>query len=103
MPSPTILKKCDDEVTEKMMPNPEYEEWMVRDMQVLGWIRILIPYELIRGGLKQSYMIQTESQILQLRRNLVSMKQGDRSITEFCNAIKSACDQLSMIGENVPK
>lgn len=29
------------------------------------------------------------------------MKQGDKSISDFYNAVKTACDQLNMVGEEV--
>lgn len=45
--------------------------------------------------LKESYKVQVEARIMQLKSNLVSM----RSISAFYNAIKTACDQLGMIGD----
>lgn len=46
VPPRTIAKKT--ERAEEIVANPDYEEWSVRDFQVMGWIRATLSEDILR-------------------------------------------------------
>lgn len=98
---------------EELQVNPEYEKWQADDMQVITWIHATLSEEILPQvldmasayelwqALKDSYMMHTNAKSMQLKRNLMTLKQGDKLISVYYNEVKNLYDQLALIGDNV--
>jgi hypothetical protein len=97
----------------EQVPNPAYTSWQKRDQHLLSWIICSLSPPLVASmyGLKTShqawkslaerYASQSRSHISQLKRQLQSLQQGNKTCSEYLNTAKQWADQLSAVGKPV--
>lgn len=93
--------------------NPAYIEWELQDQLLLAWLQSSLSPPILAKviGCRYSFelwekihrhsLAKTKAQARQLRADLLNIKKGNKSITEFIAKIKTITDSLLSIGETV--
>jgi hypothetical protein len=101
--------------TEKEEPslNPAFSLWVKKDQFILGWINITLAESVLSAiyGLQTSHQVwkflatkfasPSRTRIVQLRRQLQTLKQGSKSCAEYVNFAKLLTHQLATVGKAI--
>ncbi|WVZ94115.1 hypothetical protein U9M48_040051 [Paspalum notatum var. saurae] len=112
-PAKTLKVIGDDKKTEAVVPNPEYETWLVKDQQLLGYLlnsltkEVLAPVATLSSAaevwatLEGMYAAQSRARATNLRMQLVSLKKGSMTAAAYFSKMKSFGDELAAIGKKI--
>ncbi|KAI9182401.1 hypothetical protein LWI28_024967 [Acer negundo] len=118
----TGAKQCPPEFTEvtgeefietELEDNPDYEEWIVQDQILLGWIynsididvaTELMGYETSKqpwDAIRDLFGVKNRSNVVFYKREFNHLKKGNMKMGEYLKAMKKLVDNLALAGHHV--
>ncbi|XP_021318431.1 uncharacterized protein LOC110436245 [Sorghum bicolor] len=97
----------------KRSPNPAFEEWEVRDQQVLNFLLSSISKDVatqvatretagdVWAAIEEMFASQTRARTVHLRIALANTKKGNSNITDYFNKMKALGDEMIAAGRNL--
>jgi hypothetical protein len=91
--------------------NPKYSLWIKKDQHLLSWINATLSEKVLSTiyGLKTSRQVwvalatrfasQSHSHISHIKKQLLNMRQGSQSCSEYLQSVKNWFDQPAVIGK----
>lgn len=112
---PEFIKPEKDESDEgELVENPDFEDWMVRDQILLGWLynsmepdvaSEVMGFETSKSlwdAVKDLFGVKTRSNIVYYKREFQKMQKGELKMSDYLKTMKKLADNLTLAGHLVP-
>ncbi|TXG48382.1 hypothetical protein EZV62_027676 [Acer yangbiense] len=113
-PPEFIITDLEQEADETLEENPEYEDWIVHDQILLGWLYNSmepdVASEVIGSetskdlweSINTLFGLKTKSNIAYYKREFQKLQKGGMKMSDYLKAAKKLADNLALAGRPVP-
>ncbi|WVZ83847.1 hypothetical protein U9M48_030944 [Paspalum notatum var. saurae] len=110
---PATIKITKDDKTTSTISNPDYEQWVVQDQQILGYLLNSLSKEILAQvatlstsaevwtTLQVMHSARSRARITNLRMQLAGLKKGSMTVAAYYAKMKAIGDELAAAGKPV--